>query len=95
MAFSGITEKCSKIHPVSSQVGLSQNYFYYLFQNMEEYGFNFIKKEEHKYIWHNSIPPYTKRFLFLITDFKIFYPKMATKSAATVIFGRVQRVLGF
>ena len=70
MAFSGITEKCSKIHPVSSQVGLSQNYFYYLFQNMEEYGFNFIKKEEYKYILHNSIPPYTKRFLFLITDLK-------------------------
>ena len=39
--------------------------------------------------------PTQKRFLFLITDFKIFYPKMTTKSAATVVFGRVQRVLGF
>ena len=62
MAFSGVTEKYSKIHPVSSQVGLSQNYFSYLFQNLEEHGLNFLKKREYKYILHNSIPPYTKAF---------------------------------
>ena len=60
-----------------------------------KHGCNFIKKGEHKYILIKSIPPYTKLFSFLIIGSKnyIFYPKIAAKSAATVVFGRDVLVL--
>ena len=54
------------------------------------YGCYFIKKEEHKYTLGKSIPSYTKLFLLLTISFKNYnsYPKISTKSAATVAFGR-------
>ena len=53
-------------------------------------GCNFIKKEEYKYTLGKSIPPYTKLSLLLTISSKNYnsYPKISTKSAATVAFGR-------
>ena len=50
----------------------------------------FIKKEEYKYTLGKSIPPYTKLSLLLTISPKNYnsYPKISTKSAATVAFGR-------
>ena len=54
------------------------------------HGCNFIKKEEYKNTLRKGIPPYTKLSLFLIISCKNYnsYPKISTKSAATVAFGR-------
>ena len=51
---------------------------------------NFIKKVEYKYTFGKSIQSYTKLSLFLIISSKNYnsYPKVLTKSAATVAFGR-------
>ena len=55
-----------------------------------EHGCSFIKKEEHEYIVGKSISPYKKRSSFFITGSQncMFYPKIAIKSTATVVFGR-------
>ena len=54
------------------------------------HGCYFIKKEEYKYTLGKSIPPYTKLSLLLTISPKNYnsYPKISTKSAATVAFGR-------
>ena len=54
------------------------------------HGCYFIKKEEYKYTLGKSIPPYTKLSLLLTISSKNYnsYPKISTKSAATVAFGR-------
>ena len=54
------------------------------------HGCYFIKKEGYKYTLGKSIPSYTKLFLLLTISFKTYnsYPKISTKSAATVAFGR-------
>ena len=53
-------------------------------------GCYFIKKEEYKYTLGKIIPPYTKLSLLLTISSKNYnsYPKISTKSAATVAFGR-------
>ena len=53
------------------------------------HGCYFIKKEECKYTLGKSIPPYTKVSLLLTISFKNYnsYPKVSTKSTATVAFG--------
>ena len=53
-------------------------------------GCNFIKKEGYKYTLGKSIPAYTKLSLLLTIGSKNYnsYPKISTKSAATVAFGR-------
>ena len=54
------------------------------------HGCYFIKKEEYKYTLGKSIPPYTKLSLLLTISSKNYnsYPKISTKSAATMAFGR-------
>ena len=48
------------------------------------------KKKKYKYTLGNSIPPYAKLSLLLTISSKNYnsYPKISTKSAATVAFGR-------
>ena len=54
------------------------------------HGCYFIKKEEYKYTLGNSIPPFTKLSLFLTINSKNYnsYPKISTKIAVIVEFGR-------
>ena len=54
------------------------------------HGCNFIMKKEYKYTLGKSIPPFTKLSLFLTISSKNYnsYPKILTKSAATVPIGR-------